>query len=77
MLTPREKEVLCLAEYSNLEIARLLHIELQTVKNYWTEVYRKLNMDGQKPKRTYALTSALRKGIVTMSEVKDARRDRI
>ena len=41
-LTPRCRQILCLAALSNQEIARKLGISAQTIKNHWSEVYRVL-----------------------------------
>ncbi len=45
-LTPREKEVLILAQkgYSNDEIAEQLYLSIQTVKNYLSSIYEKMEV---------------------------------
>lgn len=65
-LTPREVEILdCVAHgNSNKEIARLLSISDQTVKNHITSILRKLAVND----RTQAVIYALRHGWIKLSE---------
>lgn len=73
ILTPRQREVLCLAAYSNREIARRLGISHQTIKNHWTAIYRRLLPDNRSHARDVnqirALLAALRQGIVELSDL--------
>lgn len=64
LLTPREVEMLdCIARgMSNKEIARLLSISDQTVKNHVTSILRKLTVND----RTQAVIYALRRGWIKM-----------
>jgi len=41
-LTPRQLDCLRLAALSNKQVARRLGIRLQTVKNHWTAIHRRL-----------------------------------
>ena len=68
-LTPRERQVLTLAAYSNWEIAQMSGVREQAVKNVWTAVYRKLGVRGNGPRRIRALLAALRCGMLSLSEV--------
>ena len=65
-LTPREVEILdCVAQgNSNKEIARILTISDQTVKNHITSILRKLAVND----RTQAVIYALRHGWIRMAE---------
>ena len=65
-LTPREVEILdCVAHgNSNKEIARILSISDQTVKNHITSILRKLAVND----RTQAVIYALRHGWIKLSE---------
>ena len=66
-LTPREVEILdCVARgNSNKEIARLLSISDQTVKNHITSILRKLAVND----RTQAVIYALRHGWITIADM--------
>ena len=68
-LTKREREVIVLAASSNRQTALRLGVGEQRVKNVWTAVYRKLGVTGGKGKRIRALTTALREGVVSLSEI--------
>jgi DNA-binding NarL/FixJ family response regulator len=65
-LTPREVEILdCVAQgNSNKEIARILSISDQTVKNHITSILRKLAVND----RTQAVIYALRHGWIKLTE---------
>ncbi|MBA3337900.1 MAG: response regulator transcription factor, partial [Chloroflexia bacterium] len=65
-LTPREVEILdCVAQgNSNKEIARILTISDQTVKNHITSILRKLAVND----RTQAVIYALRHGWIKLGE---------
>lgn len=65
-LTPREVEILdCVAQgNSNKEIARILNISDQTVKNHITSILRKLAVND----RTQAVIYALRHGWIRLNE---------
>jgi DNA-binding NarL/FixJ family response regulator len=69
-LTPREVEILdCVAQgNSNKEIARILSISDQTVKNHITSILRKLAVND----RTQAVIYALRHGWIRLDEEKDS-----
>lgn len=69
-LTPREVEILdCVARgNSNKEIARLLSISDQTVKNHMTSILRKLAVND----RTQAVIYALRHGWIKISDQPEA-----
>ena len=66
VLTARERDVLtCIAQgKSNKEIARLLGISDQTVKNHITAILRKLGVND----RTQAVIYALRHGLIAVRE---------
>jgi DNA-binding NarL/FixJ family response regulator len=68
-LTPREVEILdCVAHgHSNKEIARLLSISDQTVKNHITSILRKLAVND----RTQAVIYALRHGWIKLRDDDD------
>jgi DNA-binding NarL/FixJ family response regulator len=68
-LTPRERQILTLAAFSNAQIARRLGTGTQSVKNRWTRVYRKLGLNGGPNKRIQAVTAALRQGILFLDEL--------
>ncbi|WP_334184213.1 response regulator transcription factor [Novosphingobium sp.] len=63
-LTPRETQVLAEAARGNgnREIARLLGISEETVKDYFRTAYAKLNVSD----RTHAVMEALRRGMLTI-----------
>jgi DNA-binding NarL/FixJ family response regulator len=65
-LTPREVEILdCVAQgNSNKEIARILSISDQTVKNHITSILRKLAVND----RTQAVIYALRHGWIKLGD---------
>ncbi len=65
-LTPREVEILdCVAQgNSNKEIARILSISDQTVKNHITSILRKLAVND----RTQAVIYALRHGWIRLND---------
>jgi DNA-binding NarL/FixJ family response regulator len=65
-LTPREVEILdCVAQgNSNKEIARILNISDQTVKNHITSILRKLAVND----RTQAVIYALRHGWIRLTD---------
>ena len=69
-LTPREVEILdCVARgNSNKEIARLLSISDQTVKNHITSILRKLAVND----RTQAVIYALRHGWIKIADTAQA-----
>lgn len=66
-LSPREMEVLTRIAHgdSNKEIARMLNISDQTVKNHISSILRKLNVND----RTQAAIYALRQGWVKMKDI--------
>jgi DNA-binding NarL/FixJ family response regulator len=66
-LSPREMEILSLTTRgaSNKEIAMLLTISRQTVKNHMSSVLRKLGVED----RTQAAVLALRRGWVRIEDV--------
>jgi NarL family two-component system response regulator LiaR len=66
-LTPREQEILLLLAhgFSNREIAVRLSLSTATVKGHVEAVYSKLRVDS----RTEAVTTALRMGIVNLSDI--------
>lgn len=68
-LTPREIEILdCVARgYSNKEIAQVLNISDQTVKNHITSILRKLAVND----RTQAVIYALRHGWIKLEDTED------
>jgi len=68
-LTPREIEILdCVARgYSNKEIAQVLNISDQTVKNHITSILRKLQVND----RTQAVIYALRHGWIKLEDTED------
>ncbi len=72
-LTPREVEILdCVAHgHSNKEIAKLLNISDQTVKNHITSILRKLAVND----RTQAVIYALRHGWIKLKDETDAERE--
>jgi len=65
-LTPRETEILnYMAQgYLNKQIAEVLSVSEQTVKNHITSILRKLNANA----RTHAVVIAIKKGLVTISK---------
>ncbi len=72
-LTDRQKQILCLACYTNGDIARILNIAHSTVKNHFNVIYKSLGLGGVLPtpraRRTVAITTALRHGIIALSEI--------
>ncbi|MEZ4673707.1 MAG: response regulator transcription factor [Caldilineaceae bacterium] len=66
-LSPREMEILSLTTRgaSNKEIATLLNISRQTVKNHMSSVLRKLSVED----RTQAAVLALRRGWVRLEDI--------
>lgn len=73
-LTPREMDALRLAELTNRQAALILHITYQAMKNLWKEVYKKLDVTVDRPKRTIAIMRALRLGYLRLDEVVPAER---
>jgi DNA-binding NarL/FixJ family response regulator len=70
-LTQRELEILRLAANSNREIAVLLKLSWQTVKNHFTRIYRKLGVGSSiayKP-RCAALWQALNLGLLDVGDL--------
>jgi len=69
-LSPREKEILdeIARGNSNKEIARILKISDQTVKNHITSIMRKLNVND----RTHAVVYAVRRGWIKLDQVESA-----
>lgn len=65
-LTPREKEILIhIADgNSNKQIARLLNISEQTIKNHVSAIMRKLNAND----RAHAVVLAIRRGLIKIEE---------
>jgi len=65
-LTPRETEILNYVArgYLNKQIAEVLTVSEQTVKNHITSILRKLNANA----RTHAVVIAIKKGLVTISK---------
>ena len=70
-LTPRCREVLCLATLSNREIAQRLGINHHTVKNYFTFVRMALDLPAidRAAQRLRFLTAALERGVVALDEI--------
>ena len=70
-LTPRQRQVLCLVTLTNRMIGMRLGISWRTVKNHLAAICSRLDVsDGtQSGKRTLALLTALRRGIVTLDEI--------
>ena len=66
LLTGRERQIMNLVSegLSNKEIARILNISDQTVKNHITSILRKLAVND----RTQAVIYALRHGWIKMSD---------
>jgi DNA-binding NarL/FixJ family response regulator len=64
-LTPRETEILSyMAQgYLNKQIADVLNVSEQTIKNHITSILRKLNANA----RTQAVIVAIKKGLITIS----------
>ena len=64
-LTPKETEILnYMAQgYLNKQIANMLNVSEQTIKNHITSILRKLNVNA----RTQAVVLAIKKGLVTIS----------
>ena len=64
-LTPRETEILnCMARgFLNKQIASLLDISEQTIKNHVTSILRKLDANA----RTQAVVTAVRRGLISLS----------
>ena len=65
-LTEREREVLDLALFTNHEIARFLGISRHTVRNHFSNIYRKLGLTGPGRKRTKALMLAIKHGYIRL-----------
>jgi RNA polymerase sigma factor (sigma-70 family) len=65
-LTPRETEILnYMAQgYLNKQIADVLNVSEQTIKNHVTSILRKLNVNA----RTQAVIVAIKKGLVTITK---------
>jgi DNA-binding NarL/FixJ family response regulator len=65
-LTPRETEILnYMAQgYLNKQIADILNVSEQTIKNHVTSILRKLNANA----RTQAVILAIKKGLITISK---------
>jgi DNA-binding NarL/FixJ family response regulator len=65
-LTPRETEILSyMAQgYLNKQIADVLNVSEQTIKNHITSILRKLNANA----RTQAVIVAIKKGLITISK---------
>ncbi len=65
-ITAREREILILTVkgLSNKEIASHLNITIATVKNYFVEIFSKLNVKS----RTQAAIATLRAGIIDLNE---------
>jgi DNA-binding NarL/FixJ family response regulator len=68
-LTPRERQILTLAAFSNGQIARRLGVGTQSIKNKWTRIYRKLGLNGGPNKRIQAVMTALCQGILFLDEL--------
>lgn len=72
-LTSRQKEILCLACHTNGDIAYILGIAASTVKNHFTVIYKSLGLSDILPtpraRRTVAIATALRYGIIALSEI--------
>ena len=66
-ITVREQEILLLSAQGmgNKEIAEHLNVSLSTVKNYFVEIFSKLNAGS----RTEAVITALRAGIISIPEM--------
>ena len=64
-LTPRETEILnhMAQGYLNKQIADVLNVSEQTIKNHITSILRKLNANA----RTQAVIVAIKKGLITIS----------
>ena len=64
-LTPREMEILehMAQGYLNKQIAELLNVSEQTIKNHITSILRKLNANA----RTQAVVIAIRRGLVSIT----------
>ena len=64
-LTPRETEILSyMAQgYLNKQIAEILNVSEQTIKNHVTSILRKLNANA----RTHAVVIAIKKGLISIS----------
>lgn len=64
LLTPREREVLeLLAQgYTNVEIAKKLHISKHTVKNHVSNIYQKLQVYD----RTQMALLAIQQGLISI-----------
>jgi DNA-binding NarL/FixJ family response regulator len=64
-LTPRETQILnyMAKGYLNKQIASMLDISEQTIKNHVTSILRKLDANA----RTQAVITAVRRGIISLS----------
>lgn len=68
LLTPRERQILIRARFTNRQIATEFGISHQTVKNHFTHIYRKLCPEGFKG-RIPALIIALRTELITLDDI--------
>lgn len=72
-LTRRQKQVLCLATFSNRQIASILGISDRTVAHHFTALYERLDLghvsQAQGCRRIVAVTEALRLGLVTLDDI--------
>lgn len=74
ILTPRQREILCLAAYSEYQIAVRLGISPMTVRNHWANIYDRVLGEHREREsgnmvRTKALTMALRAGLIVLNEI--------
>lgn len=64
-LTPRQIQILGLATLSNCEVAHILDISIQTVKNHWCNIYQQLGLIQENNSvRIKAIILALEQGII-------------
>lgn len=65
-LTPRQIQILGLATFSNNEIAYILNVSAQTVKNHWSNIYRYLGLTPRAGEsiRLKAIIIALERGLI-------------
>ncbi len=75
-LTARQLQILSMACYTQHQIAMILGIGHSTVKNHFSEIYRRLGVDdGDIGSRcTRAVIKALRLGILRIEEISDGDR---